>query len=86
MNDKQLYANVRAGFVARHTSLNEWCKERGIHRQNARDALLGIWKGDAGLALRDKLIEASGVDCRSSENLTATLSAKEKSVSQFPTN
>jgi hypothetical protein len=75
MNDKQLYANVRAGFVAKHTSLNEWCKERGIHRQNARDALLGIWKGDAGVLLRKRLIEASGVDVRSSQVETANLSA-----------
>jgi hypothetical protein len=86
MKEKQLYASVRAGFIAKHTSLNKWCKENGIHRQNARDALLGIWAGDAGLAVRERLIEASGVDCRSSENLTATLSATEKSVSQFPTN
>lgn len=74
MNDKQLYANIRAGFVAKHTSSNEWCKERGIHRQNARDALLGIWKGDAGVLLRERLIEASGVDVRSSQAETANLS------------
>jgi hypothetical protein len=85
MSDKQLYASVRAGFISQHTSLNKWCRAHGIHRQNARDALLGIWTGDAANALCARLIGASGIDCRSSEHLTATLSATEKNVSQFLT-
>jgi hypothetical protein len=85
MSDKQLYASVRAGFISQHTSLNKWCKAHGIHRQNARDALLGIWTGDGANAIRARLIEASGIDCRSSENLTATLTATNDDLSQFVT-
>ena len=71
MDDKQLYASVRAGFISQHTSLNKWCKTHGIHRQNARDALLGIWAGDTGLALRSKLIAESGIEVgNSTEQVT----------------
>lgn len=64
MLEKQLYASVKAGFVAQHTSLNAWCKKHGIHRQNAREALLGIWSGKSGKELRARLIEASGIEVR----------------------
>lgn len=83
MSDKQLYASVRAGFISQHTSLNKWCKAHGIHRQNARDALLGIWTGESADILCARLIEASSVNCRSSEKVSATLTATNYDVSQF---
>jgi hypothetical protein len=55
MTNRQLYAQVKAGFVLQESSLNRWCKEHKIHRQNARDALLGVWKGDGADALIDRL-------------------------------
>lgn len=42
------YALIRAGFVAQGTSLNKFCQERGLSRQNARHACLGTWKGTKG--------------------------------------
>ncbi len=85
MTERQLYADVRAGFIAQHTSLNKWCKDNGVQRQNARAALLEFWTGDKANELCRRLIEASGIDCRSSEKLTATETATKKSLSQFST-
>lgn len=58
MNDD--YLKVRAGFVARGTSLNRWCQQNGILRENARDALKGIWKGPKGQKVRARLLKESG--------------------------
>ena len=56
-----LYHRVRAGFVAKQESLNRWCLLNKINRENARAALLGLWNGEKAKALRQRLIEASGV-------------------------
>ena len=49
---KELYLKVRAGFIARGTSLHKWCDEQGIKPSNARIALIGGWDGPKGKALR----------------------------------
>jgi hypothetical protein len=57
--NKQLYASVKAAFVARTTpinSLNKWCIANNVHRQNARAALLGEWNGEKADELRNVLI------------------------------
>lgn len=54
-----LYAEVRAGFVRQHSSLNKWCKTNGARRQNARDALLGVWTGRKARLLIERLVNAS---------------------------
>jgi hypothetical protein len=59
-----LHLKVRAGFVARGTSLKRWCIDQAITPSNARDALIGRWNGPKGVALRNRLIKASGVDLR----------------------
>ncbi|HBP5178750.1 TPA: hypothetical protein L5670_000050 [Pseudomonas aeruginosa] len=56
---KGLLDHVRAGFVARGTSLNKWCEEQGILYPNARQALIGSWNGPKGIALRERLIQAA---------------------------
>jgi hypothetical protein len=61
MPNKQLYADVKSAFVSQQTSLNKWCLENNVHRQNARHCLLGAWKGKKGLALRQRLIIAAGI-------------------------
>lgn len=60
MDNKQLYANVMAGFTKQHTSLHKWCNEQGYKSQNARKALLGTWKGKKALEFRQILIKESG--------------------------
>lgn len=55
------YLKVRAGFVARGDSLNRWCRKNGVLRQSAEKALLGIWKGPKGQAMRQRLLREAGV-------------------------
>lgn len=56
-----LHLKVRAGFVAQGTSLKAWCNQQAITPSNARDALIGRWNGPKGVALRNRLVKASGV-------------------------
>lgn len=51
---------VRAGFVAKGTSLHRWCQEHGIKSENATKALKGSWNGPRARELRAKLLKASG--------------------------
>ena len=60
-----LYLRVRAGFVAKGSTLGAWCRERGINPTNARSAIVGAWNGPKGRELREDLIVASGVAPRS---------------------
>jgi lambda repressor-like predicted transcriptional regulator len=46
MTNQQCYAEIRAGFVSKGTSLHKWCKQNGYHRQNAYAAIMGEWVGD----------------------------------------
>ena len=75
MTNKQLYASVKAGFIARHTSLHKVCNANGIMRQNARAALLGTWKGKKGLEVRCFLMKEAGIEVGSSDEPTANLTA-----------
>ena len=66
---KDLFAKVKGGFVAQHTTLNKWCEANGIKRQNARKAFLGEWNGPSAAALRRRLVEAAGVSMESMARL-----------------
>jgi hypothetical protein len=59
-NGRDLLAQVRAGFVARHTTLAEWCRSAGTHPSAVRQALYGTWNGPKARAMRAKVIRASG--------------------------
>lgn len=58
---RDLLAQVRAGFVAQHTTLAEWCRKNGTHPSAARQAIYGTWNGPKGRALRSKIVRAAGV-------------------------
>ncbi len=58
-----LYTQVKAGFLLKGTSLNRWCIENNVLRQNAAQALKGVWNGDKSKELRKILIEAAGLNC-----------------------
>lgn len=58
---RDLLAQVRAGFVAKHTTLTEWCRKEGINTSAARQALYGTWDGPKGRAMRAKIVRAAGV-------------------------
>ncbi|EOV1092757.1 hypothetical protein ACOLXF_002424 [Vibrio fluvialis] len=61
LNSADLYTQVKAGFLLQGTSLSRWCAENGVHRQNAAQALKGLWKGEKSNALKEKIIIASGI-------------------------
>lgn len=59
-----LYLQVRIGFVGQNSSLNKWCTDNGITRQNAVAALKGMFNGPKGIALRERVVIAAGlIDC-----------------------
>lgn len=61
----EILSQVRAGFVLQGTSLQAWCREQGLLRQNVRKCLLGEWNGPKAKQLRKKIIEAARVRLRS---------------------
>lgn len=61
MNNVDLYTKVKAGFLLQGTSLHRWCIENGIQRQNAAQALKGVWKGQKSKELREKISQAAGI-------------------------
>lgn len=58
---RDLLAQVRAGFIARHTTLAEWCRAHGTHPSAARQAIYGTWAGPKGRELKEQLLAASGI-------------------------
>ncbi|WP_249324917.1 hypothetical protein [Vibrio campbellii] len=70
--DIDLYAQVKAAFLLRGTTFNRWCIENGVYRQNAAQALKGVWKGEQSRALCERLVLAAGLDIR----VTKTKSSK----------
>lgn len=56
-----LYRRVRAEFVARGDSLNEWCTRNGHVMPYARQVLLGERNGPAARELRQRLATAAGL-------------------------
>lgn len=68
---RDLLAQVRAGFIARHTTLAEWCRAHGTHPSAARQAIYGTWAGPKGRELKEQLLAASGIKLHSSRKVAA---------------
>jgi hypothetical protein len=62
---RDLLMQVRAGFLLKHTTLAQWCRESGIHPSAARQAIYGTWDGPKGRVMRARILKAAGVDRRS---------------------
>tara|TARA_R110002033_G_scaffold17587_1_gene47666 strand:- start:12297 stop:12530 length:234 start_codon:yes stop_codon:yes gene_type:complete len=58
---RELYNQVRAGFIFQGSSLSAWCRSNDIKQPNAMHCLMGTWNGPKGQALREQLIQASGI-------------------------
>ena len=52
---------IKAGFILRGTTLSAWCRENGVHHQNAHKALSGQWVGPKASMLVERLLAAAGV-------------------------
>lgn len=55
----ELAREVRIGFMRQGTSLTAWVRENGIRIGDARMALIGVWNGPKGRALRERIVCAS---------------------------
>lgn len=58
---EERYRHVRGGLIRNGTSLNAWCRARGLRHQNARAALLGLWTGPKAEKLVAEVMQAAGV-------------------------
>ena len=54
-----LYRMVRAGFIAKGTTLNAWCIANGVNRQTAEKSLKGQRESKRSRELRDLLVSAA---------------------------
>jgi hypothetical protein len=50
---------VRAGFIAKGTTLNAWCIANGVNRQTAEKSLKGQRESKRSRELRDLLVSAA---------------------------
>ena len=57
---KELYNHVRAAFIIKDKTINEWCRENNISLANAKSCLHGAWDGPKGRELRVRIIKESG--------------------------
>ncbi len=57
-----LLTSVRSCLIAKGTSLHRWCNENEVLYPNARQALIGSWNGPKGVALREKIAKAAGLN------------------------
>ena len=58
---KGLLLIVRAGFVSQGTSLNAWCREHGVVRRTAEQALTGENRSENAIALAAQIKVAAGI-------------------------
>lgn len=58
----ELYLMVRAGFVAKGTTLNAWCIANGVNRQTVERALKGARNGKVSRELRERAVAAALVE------------------------
>ena len=59
---EDLNRQVLAGFVRQGRTLAAYCKDNGLSRHHAREALIGHWIGPTADRLRQRLYDAAGVD------------------------
>jgi hypothetical protein len=57
-----LLASVRAGFVARHSSLSKFCQQNGLTPSWARQVLIGKRTGPSATKARNRLARAAGLE------------------------
>lgn len=58
---QQLVQEVRIGFIRQGMTLTEWTREHGIRIGDARSALIGVWNGPKGQALRHRIVRAARI-------------------------
>jgi len=61
MKEKILVNKVRAGFIARGSSLHRYCLDQGLDSSNTTKTLLGKWNSPRAIILRQQIIDAAGL-------------------------
>ncbi|EAQ65839.1 hypothetical protein MED121_01470 [Marinomonas sp. MED121] len=57
----ELYNKVKAGFILQGSSLARWCLDNDVARQNAAQALKGIWAGPKSSELKQRILDSAGL-------------------------
>ncbi len=56
----QLFRQVKAGLTLKGLSFTEGCQMAGLHRENCRRALYGLWNGPKAHEAREKICQIAG--------------------------
>lgn len=57
----ELIRTVRIGFIRQNTTFTTWCNRNGVRTSNARAALIGLWNGPKGRAMRKRIVDAARI-------------------------
>jgi hypothetical protein len=60
--------SIRAGFVARGTSLTAWCRKEGLHLGYVRECIAGERKGTKARAILSRVRAAAGLSLQSEQS------------------
>jgi hypothetical protein len=52
-----LYDAIRAGFAAKNTTLNKWCKANGLTLEAARQIIHGVRRGAENEEIRKRIMK-----------------------------
>lgn len=55
-----LHEVILGAFRASGTTFETWCNQNGIEPASARNSTFGQGRGEKGLALKDRIIDAAG--------------------------
>lgn len=55
-----LFRQVKAGLMLKGLSFTEACEQAGVHRENCRRALYGLWNGPKAHEARQKICAVAG--------------------------
>ncbi len=58
---KARYQLVRANFIAKGTTLTNWCQQNGTYIQNIRAAYFGEWSGPKAKELISRVEQPAGI-------------------------
>ncbi|TCM83443.1 hypothetical protein [Rhodovulum steppense] len=58
---KMRHGRIRAGFIAKGSSLTAWSASQGLARQNVDKALPGQWTGPKAKQVVERVLAAAGV-------------------------
>lgn len=56
-----LWQAIKAAFLLKGTTVNGWSKDNDVCSSHVRAAVIGVWNGPKGIALRNRVIQEAGL-------------------------